>query len=1059
MARSPSRRDLYLQVDGTTDPLRTALKAGKSILAEFGTSAENQLQRIEDAFQKLGGSNPAQAAKQLEQAYTRSFDAIREQAEKAIATPLTKAGAINIDAGAAREAATAATSQAAALREIAVAAERAAAATSGDSAAARVYALAAAAAAQGAEEQAAALRTQARVLEQVQGELNATGATAAVTGKRVTQMSGQAKAGLQQLTFNLNDVATGFAAGTPPQIIFAQQLGQVTQAVQLMTSESTGLLRVLGNPWVQVAGAAAVALVPLVLKLVESNNELEKATKKLGDDARQTDIARQAHEAFAKTLDGQLEIQRKVNEELERGLKSQRQLTQQRLLDAEAQESSGKRELASALLNLDRAQKSAARLRTGNQAGPGGGAAVASAIGAADQRVKAAEERVRKARELIAGGQEGARAARVSLAVDDAAAESDALTGIKRKYDDLRDAARARAQASDEYAASLKGQLVIWDKAEKKEIEAEQRRQAAARSSAKDNREYGRTLTSSEAATIARDAGFKVNSADRSTTRQQQLYDDWVAAGRPSDNPVAKPGTSAHEKGKALDIQIEPGVTVKAIREAFEKEGVRLTKIFKERGHYHVEFATEKKADPARVADKEANRRASFGTELAQAQDRYLRAQQSLAEGTEDQADVAFQQLRAETVNRETAYQRQLAAGKLTNAEFDQLSALNQGAYEAEKTAIARAKQQRLLDQQFELDRQALQDRLQTLRVQEQLATTLSERRSIAQRILELEREEARKAAQRKIDSNDPATRAQGKREIDSINARSPIEQAALDRQYASPLQRYRQELLDTTADMNSALEQVAVEGFGRLEDAEARQITKLLGLKGEFGDLVGSVLSDFARIGIKMLELQAIDWLGLGGKKDFASGVGGGDVLNLAGALGAQKGGGLIKSIGKIFGFADGGQVDAAGRITGPGSPTSDSILALLNGQDPIALSTGESIVNAAATRRYWPLIDAMNRGVLPGFATGGLVAPAGYIPRIPDINAVAPQSLARPMPAGAVQVEARVRVDASPLLDARMEEVSVRTIGAAAEPIMAGAEKRTLRRANRPVLPGGYG
>lgn len=62
---------------------------------------------------------------------------------------------------------------------------------------------------------------------------------------------------------------------------------------------------------------------------------------------------------------------------------------------------------------------------------------------------------------------------------------------------------------------------------------------------------------------------------------------------------------------------------------------------------------------------------------------------------------------------------------------------------------------------------------------------------------------------------------------------------------------------------------------------------------------------------------------------------------------------------------FAEGG------RISGPGSGTSDDILA--------RVSNGEFVVKADATRTYLPLLEAMNSGKLPAFAVGGLV---GAIP-----------------------------------------------------------------------------
>lgn len=81
--------------------------------------------------------------------------------------------------------------------------------------------------------------------------------------------------------------------------------------------------------------------------------------------------------------------------------------------------------------------------------------------------------------------------------------------------------------------------------------------------------------------------------------------------------------------------------------------------------------------------------------------------------------------------------------------------------------------------------------------------------------------------------------------------------------------------------------------------------------------------------------------------------------------------------------GRAKGGRVDPAGRIWGPGSGTSDSILAQILGGGSIAVSNGESINTEWSTRANWPVIDAMNKGAnlapwfrrLPGYSEGGII------------------------------------------------------------------------------------
>jgi len=51
----------------------------------------------------------------------------------------------------------------------------------------------------------------------------------------------------------------------------------------------------------------------------------------------------------------------------------------------------------------------------------------------------------------------------------------------------------------------------------------------------------------------ARAAGIPIISGTRSNDEQWALYDNWVASGR-KGNPVARPGTSRHETGNAIDV-------------------------------------------------------------------------------------------------------------------------------------------------------------------------------------------------------------------------------------------------------------------------------------------------------------------------------------------------------------------------------------------------------------------------------------------------------------------------------------------------------------------------
>ena len=95
----------------------------------------------------------------------------------------------------------------------------------------------------------------------------------------------------------------------------------------------------------------------------------------------------------------------------------------------------------------------------------------------------------------------------------------------------------------------------------------------------------------------------------------------------------------------------------------------------------------------------------------------------------------------------------------------------------------------------------------------------------------------------------------------------------------------------------------------------------------------------------------------------------------------GGGGGFGFLSLIGGLFGFAEGGAV------SGPGTGTSDSILA--------RLSDGEFVVNAKQSAKYGPVLQAINNDRLPKFARGGAVGslpailPALAAPALPSAQA----------------------------------------------------------------------
>ncbi|MDH7788872.1 tape measure domain-containing protein [Ochrobactrum sp. 19YEA23] len=112
---------------------------------------------------------------------------------------------------------------------------------------------------------------------------------------------------------------------------------------------------------------------------------------------------------------------------------------------------------------------------------------------------------------------------------------------------------------------------------------------------------------------------------------------------------------------------------------------------------------------------------------------------------------------------------------------------------------------------------------------------------------------------------------------------------------------------------------------------------------------------------------------------------------------MGGDAFGSIFNSIGSLIGLKDGGQIpgyDSGGRIRGPGGPRDDKVL--------LWGSNGEFMMNAAATQKWLPVLEAMNAGRLPELRNGGGVGFSAPrissasipVPSIPSVSQLAGDS-----------------------------------------------------------------
>lgn len=852
---------------------------------------------------------------------------------------------------------------------------------------------------------------------------------------RLTNNTNALRYAMQGASYQVQDTFTQISMGANILQVVAIQGGQLAGQFSNIEGRAGSVARFMIGPWGLAITAALLVLAPLTRGLLDFGDATDKAVDKLKKDAVESDVTARAKARFAGTVDGLTAALKEQDKALNDTAQSERSAAERANIAARA-----KRDQALAIRQATAAKLAEAEADLGNFSITGAttGAAALQNQARSDRVTELRAERV-KADAAVKDAERQLNVTRVDLAAEQAAISIDPIRSVTKLYDDrikaLKDQQREEARLGRVVGAESAARLRELEAQKKAAINAAQARLRAANAKPNNN-QIGREINVSEATSIIAGIGGRVTSGLRSTERQAQLYADKLA-GRHA-GPVAKPGTSDHERGQAIDVAYGRGISVASIRQAFAKEGVAIRQLIDERDQkvFHVAFG--KRGPSQQTVDDRVERARqkvlsddiAYGQEEQAARQRLAAATRKSAQ-TEDQRDAELvASINAEADARKSKIDLQQKKG-LSKDRADTLRDLSEQTRTQQLQNAAADRGLRILNERYDAEQQGLESQVALLRISEDMAPTERERRRIGEQILEAEQALRRQALERVRDtSKDPAAVMSAKRSLDNLPKLEAAERGQFERQNAAPLEAYRQRLKAATADTNNALQGVAVNALGSLESSLSSTIGKVLHLKGAFGELASSIISDLARIAIEKAIVSAI----------------GGGFFGLAGG----------GAIGDLPGFADGGS--PGGQIKGPGTGTSDSILAVLgNGKGAIRVSTKEFIVNAAATERNLPLLHAINSGRVRGFAAGGSL---GGSPNLPSLRSPSLPSAAR---GGGmrdrVAVDVRVKTEPSPLLLASIEQTTMRTVGAAAEPIMAGAQARTIEKLRRPELPGGLG
>lgn len=436
--------------------------ATSDIVARLQLRAEQFSSETGKAFADLN-VRAKSAASEIRSDFGGAFAEVQKLAQTALVLPRTASGSLNLTGEIAqlREAATATDQRAQALRELSIAQTAAAASANVDAQALRLEADAAAVGALAAERDAAAIRQRIAALTAVQSELNkTTSATVAHANAQgnSTISAGQQRAAMQQLGFQLGDVAQGFASGISPMQIFAQQSGQVIQALQLMTNKTTGFVGFLAGPWGAVLTASLVFLSPLVAKLFEFGDGLDDAVEKLKKEAAQQALTERAKEAFGKTTEGVTAAIYEQERALNRQIEAEKGAAQAAFDAARANvatELSRRRDIR-ALLDTAQAELTLQRVRA---SAPGErGEVAALGLAQASGRIAQLEQQRAANESAIASAQRGLNLTAVELAVERGKRDADPLKKINDQFDRMIVKAKEAARGNSALTLGLQAQ-------------------------------------------------------------------------------------------------------------------------------------------------------------------------------------------------------------------------------------------------------------------------------------------------------------------------------------------------------------------------------------------------------------------------------------------------------------------------------------------------------------------------------------------------------------------------------------------------------------------------
>lgn len=270
-------------------------------------------------------------------------------------------------------------------------------------------------------------------------KLDGAGAAAnrfSAAGREVVAVSGAQRAGTQQLVMNLSDATTMYQLGAKTSQIFASQIGQVVQSIQLMSNGTSKFASFMGSGWGLALTGAAMVLLPLISNLIGSGDAADDAGKSHQTLADQLDRTKNSYDDVKKALIAYNAEQKKGNETTLEAAQAAAASAQTLLGEAIAIRQKNKALLDSASAQMDNPRN----------AQEASGAAISAVL--LQGRVASNDAEIARLKQDQRDANAGLAGARANIA-------SDPVASVKERFDRLRDAARGSISDVDKLTVRL----------------------------------------------------------------------------------------------------------------------------------------------------------------------------------------------------------------------------------------------------------------------------------------------------------------------------------------------------------------------------------------------------------------------------------------------------------------------------------------------------------------------------------------------------------------------------------------------------------------------------